>query len=58
MARNSSGLKGTIGMLLPGLSVCGSAIQAASEPRVVSRSPAAMYLRLNGLVPPTAKPKE
>ena len=33
------GVSGTIGMLLPGLIVCGSAIQAASEPRVVSSSP-------------------
>ena len=37
---------GTIGMLLPGLIVCGSAIQAASDPRVVGSSPAAMVRRL------------
>src|SRR5438045_1162147 len=35
-------------MLLPGFRVCGSAIHAAREPRVVSKRPAAIYFR-----PPT-----
>ena len=43
---SSSRVSGTIGMLLPGLMVCGSAIQAASEPRVVRNRPAAMVRRL------------
>ena len=38
-AFSSSGVSGTSGMLLPGLIVCGSAIQAASEPRVVGSMP-------------------
>ena len=33
-----------MGMLLPGLAPCGSAIQAASDLRVVGINPAAIYL--------------